>query len=340
MPSRIRGQSLTEYSIVFALVIIVAIASVVLMGRQGSDSLDKSNQALFGQGGNGNAVQLSGLLSESNLNIPGASTVSVTLNDGAVLTLQNYPSNLSQAVETVGADGTTDLLVANLRSLAKQLKDGGKISEDQFNHLNNLANQGHSMASLQRSIEAAAHAAKGSKSDFLKTSLLFNNAQGSPNAISSLLVVGPQRISQVDGTQPLPDDLIPIVKKLAPATLEILKGFSMEDAEHPYVGAEALAFFREYQQVSQDGTLNEPQINRIVSNLVSNIYNIGERFTYSTSLTALPVDTDGHDADLTSFTPGIFNKTVASNVTNLKSADICSTGGGTDSGIHCPKTKG
>jgi hypothetical protein len=169
---RVPGQSLNEYGIAFALIVVVAIAGLVTLGNRSNQMLTQSNQVLFDNpgGGSGSARQMAGLL--GGRPAPGLTQVQLRMADGTLLTLDNYPANLSKSIETVGGNGTTQLLLANLRSLAKQLVDQGKISQDEYNRMEALANQGHRLASIQKLLENAARSAPDLNA-FQNTSLVF-----------------------------------------------------------------------------------------------------------------------------------------------------------------------
>jgi hypothetical protein len=95
------------------------------------------------------------------LRLPGDPSLTLTLADGTELTLNNYPTNLAEAVDTAGADGTEKLLAQSFFTLAQQLKDQGKIDEDQFQKIRDLGTQGFAMARTTGQLELALRQSKG-----------------------------------------------------------------------------------------------------------------------------------------------------------------------------------
>jgi hypothetical protein len=68
------------------------------------------------------------------------------LQNGIEINLEGYPNNLQETITTVGANGTTDILLASLRNLAEQLMEKGQITPEQESRLIELANKGHEVA--------------------------------------------------------------------------------------------------------------------------------------------------------------------------------------------------
>jgi hypothetical protein len=80
-------------------------------------------------------------------------SITITLANGEKLTLNNYPTNMSELVETAGASGTTIQLAQFLEQYAQQLAAKGLITTDQNSQIIELANMAHTMARVQRVME-------------------------------------------------------------------------------------------------------------------------------------------------------------------------------------------
>lgn len=78
--------------------------------------------------------------------------LNVTMSDGTVITLA-YPMDPGETVDTIGANGTTEILANTLSALGQQLLVQGKITEDQFQWFQRLANSGHGMGRMEENIE-------------------------------------------------------------------------------------------------------------------------------------------------------------------------------------------
>lgn len=79
--------------------------------------------------------------------------MTLTLGDGTVLSLDHYPTNLAESIQTASAEGTTTKLALSLKDIGLQLVNAGKISQSEYNDFERLANQGHQLASFQRALE-------------------------------------------------------------------------------------------------------------------------------------------------------------------------------------------
>ncbi|MEB3286938.1 MAG: hypothetical protein VKJ04_05500, partial [Vampirovibrionales bacterium] len=70
------------------------------------------------------------------------------------LDLGSYPVDLSQQIETTGANGTTDLLLATMDSLIQQSLESGAITPEDANALKGISQQGHKIADIQGQLES------------------------------------------------------------------------------------------------------------------------------------------------------------------------------------------
>jgi hypothetical protein len=149
------GQSLSEYGLIGGLVALCACTALVLMGNRLS--------GLFGamiQKPNPQAPVAIVAVPPAPLPAPepalpaapGSGGVSVQLSDGSSMKL-SLPSDIAQSVQTVGANGTTDLLASSLETMAGQMLADGKIDQNQANVIQQLANEAHHLANIQKTLE-------------------------------------------------------------------------------------------------------------------------------------------------------------------------------------------
>lgn len=165
---RSKGTSLPENSLTLGLVIMVCVLALTLTGGNirhmfetvGSQlhligMKDKtSDPTQDGESGDDGAGQGQGTSGRHK-------AVNITLGDGTVLTLSNYPDNLAESVETVGANGTTEELAKFIALTAEKLRAAGAIDEPQYQSLMDLSNQGFKIGETQAKIQQAFQESNG-----------------------------------------------------------------------------------------------------------------------------------------------------------------------------------
>lgn len=168
---------MSEMGIVIALIAVVSIVGVTLMGGAVQDGLGSHKTSLKNdelaklQAENAQAaialapntplvmpdpaVSTGGSAGAGNIpaGVPAGSSLGLTLGNGQYLDLGNYPVDLGQAIETAGANGTTNSLLATMESMIQQAIDNGTVSPENGNKLKALAKQGHYIADIQGKIE-------------------------------------------------------------------------------------------------------------------------------------------------------------------------------------------
>lgn len=247
------GQALTEYLIIGALVLIVAIGALTVLGKTtsqlfanmlGSRNAGATTQA-SAAGGAGPSVTAGGGTSSSSASSSPAATsasggsVTFTSANGTAISLPNYPENVSKSIDTVGANGTTDLLANQLVDMAKQLKAEGTISDQQYNSLVALSNQGHRLADFERILEGNYSPQTADK--FETMTFTVQGQQYTGNEIHS--VMGFQGAMGAQISDPLN----------APASDEIARLQSL------------------YKSAQQSGAMSDPAVANVVQGLTSQI---------------------------------------------------------------------
>ena len=287
---RDKGQAISEYGLIGALVAVLVIPALVILGG----NLNSLFGGMFGSGKPATTVALSSsptsptaqpTTTASSTTPPATSTtsqpgiptagVSVTMADGTTLALPSYPTNLSATVSTSGANGTTTILANNLQSMATQMLDAGKITQEQYNSLISLANQGHRMALIEKTIEDFATTDPSGQGMLEMASIPFEGKNYHKDDLSAKVGAG---------------------------------------------GSESALFQQLYQDVANQGLLNDPAVKALISQLTNNITAIGNAFAGATYMA-------DSSREIT--------KDTASQLTNQDSASICTTGNATDSGVHC-----
>lgn len=177
------GISLTEYGLIAGIITIVALPALLSLGQ----NVSKATESILTTR---NQPSVSAAKLQAGKPSPAASqTTSILQGVPAVLST----SDLTRTVQTVGVNGTTVLLADSLTTLSNQLLQAGSIDETTYNAIVALANQGHTLAKIEASVESAAKAAgSGGGSAFYSTSVALNGKQYS----------GPELVSMLNRTSP------------------------------------------------------------------------------------------------------------------------------------------
>lgn len=251
--------------------------------------------------------------------LPYTQPLEITLSDGTKLYLNSYPSNLGKMVETVGADGTTELLLENIHLIAKQLRDSGKISESEYNQLEALANRGHRLGEIERLITANAEGANLDNTKFKTAKVAFDGQEYTMFELARML-------GHIGEGDPLG-----VTRNNIPPELIAFMGLTEKDL-YKSVGRERLEYHREFLAVHNMFESKEPALDRLLNSLGNNIASMAQ-FTASTTADY----TENSAVEEIGSIP--FIAELASKATHLDSASICALDGGTDRGIRCPKNK-
>ncbi|MBY0405024.1 MAG: hypothetical protein K2X66_14080, partial [Cyanobacteria bacterium] len=150
LPGLALGNSLVEYALPLGLIVVVVLVGAELVGSNLFQWMPSMSNGTLKNDGHSKSLRLRPLGSN-----PYTQTVLLTLSDGSSLDLENYPTDINSLVETLGPNGTTDLLVDAIRQLAQKLLAKGEITQAQANQLMALANSGHSWSNTQGVIESA-----------------------------------------------------------------------------------------------------------------------------------------------------------------------------------------
>ncbi len=156
------GQTATEYMLLGTAVLLAVGMSVFFLGDTVSNVFsnmlnqhDSLKTAALMPPSSGGAITepLGGSSAATTSAV--STSLSLRLANGSTLNLDNYPVELSRSIQTAGANGTTQQLLANMRSLFEQLKKEGGLTSPQESALSKLANQGFLIGSYEKGIEDA-----------------------------------------------------------------------------------------------------------------------------------------------------------------------------------------
>ncbi|MBY0404956.1 MAG: hypothetical protein K2X66_13735 [Cyanobacteria bacterium] len=315
------GNSLVEYALPLAIVGIAVLAGVASLGTNFNQSLPLISNGTFGTGTEAKTIRMRPLGSN-----PYTQIIQITLADGKTIELDNYPTDIKSLVETLGPNGTTELLVDALRQMAQKLLAKGEITQDQANQLSNLANSGHTLAAFQAFFEDAA-----AKSG--------NDSKAFAKIVKPLADHEAANLKYAKDIDPSVLDTFGI-KPLTGTFLYDANGNVVRDTQGNYVttdqklGAslyspEVADFVNTFGKAQQSGALQDKVVRDLVISLSQNIYSLGHfSFSVATQVSVPQFQ----------LSPSQFNQKVSEPI-NKDSANICATGGGKDSGVYCPSSK-
>ena len=298
-----QGQSLVEYGLLVAFIAVVSLGALTVLGTETDNAISTAGTGIMGQpssGATANGAVGNGAtpFSLDLSNASGLGTASVTLADGTVLPLDNYPTAMSASIETTGANGTTQLLAASMETLIEELAESGKLDVNQTNALMNLANQGHKLAEMEFMIEQAYNNAS-SNSEFQNTTFMFDGEMLTPGQISQRLGFHNHR------------------------TWDMVDKDAMTLGDMTYSDSEMKVFIDLYDQAVVTGALDDPQVNAVIntlSNQIAQIAGMMEDFPEGVKKSNFESAKNDH---------------YASHTTHMNAKGICNAGGGDDIGVQC-----
>jgi Flp pilus assembly pilin Flp len=183
------GNALIEYTIIGAVILIAVIPSFSNLGKAFADWLDylkgdMNSHIVASQ--QAEAAQKGLLAAKEQEPEPSAKATS----DGSTsIKPSDYSLNLTNVVQTIGANGATSQLAQELQALAKKMKDSGEIDQAEADKILALANQGFRLADLENLVETQSKNA-GSTQAFLASSINFNGKTMSMQDVAGIIGYG------------------------------------------------------------------------------------------------------------------------------------------------------
>jgi hypothetical protein len=249
----------------------------------------------------------------------------------------NYPTptQLVNIVETAGASGATQLMSNYLVQLATSLKNQGKVTDAQFQTLQELSNAGFEISNLQRAIKD--HIDQVTSIDFV------NMVNSSPQNRNQYIR---ERNITYNGNQYSIEEIAGLFDSdtYQIAGLSMDEVFRQAQSNPTYfsrlaVGSNMAAFYRKLDEAFQNGALADDLTKRIV-------YDLAYKIAETSDLMAAYFH--GHDYGISFYgveTPpnldifcfdcqvAIYGHAYRNN--NARSGQICVTGNGTVSDDNC-----
>jgi len=242
-----KGNTITEYAIVGALVVVVSIAALQFM----SGGLNSAMATIRDD------------MQSKQIHVASVQAVQHAVNSGQISALSAadqalLEESLSQKLQTTGSNGSTEVLAKQLSAAADLLRAQGKIDQSQYNILVELANQGHKMAQTEAYISQAESMANGSFD-------AFNNTKYT-----------------VDGQTYTSFDLGHLIGFDGP-TPESFSSADILNADLSSAGPQLSTFINLYQQALASGALDDPDALSTVQSAATQIASLGEITEHGTA---------------------------------------------------------
>lgn len=173
-----KGLSSQEYMLGIGLVGVSAIAALVFFGNMASDTFSGLSTGLPAtkQPGKFNSATLLDTSKGNNISL--TSQPGNVVNSGDINAFSNrtdLSSSMTNAIETSGANGATEALLASFKAQIPQLLENKTITQEEANSLNKLANLGHQMADIEALVEKAVSTSKQDVNTLKSATFTYNN---------------------------------------------------------------------------------------------------------------------------------------------------------------------
>ena len=165
-----KGTSVSEYGITLSAIAIVCIVAFTFGGQAFTNALN------FFSNNTESKPADTKIITEAKPNTDDKPLTGkqIIMDDGTKILLENYSSNLTQSIETAGANGATEALLNHIESIAKQLASQGKITSEEYNQMMALVKQGQLIASAEKAVENAIKTSNYDQRVLSNTAVLFN----------------------------------------------------------------------------------------------------------------------------------------------------------------------
>jgi hypothetical protein len=272
---------------------------------------------------------------------PGTHNINVTLSNGMTISLTNYPTDVGESLETAGALGTTERLLASLDDIIAALQADPTVDANTVNLLTQLSNQGHDIGQNLSMVESTVteietYGLMGYTAGNSTLNLLNSLLPGSNSGTSAL--VGFDYYQSINGgasnrqiTGIITDGSCSSGAVCYSVTMTDLNGNQVQ-GQMP-AGSAHTDFLTTYQQLVQSNAINDPTVAAIVDHLVTDISTTSFSFARAVNeelgqLYFLPSVPPGY------VTMGQINN-MASTTVHQDSNGICTIGGGTTTAVSC-----
>jgi hypothetical protein len=328
------GHSTVEYALPLAIIGLVVLLGVGAMTPLFSGFVGKS----LGQNDNAATTSPPRTIQVQKLGSnPLVQPAVLTLSDGTKIQLSQFPTNLKQSVESVGANGTTDLLANVLKELALKLKEAGKIDVIQFQNLIDLANHGHQLGKLEGQVEDVLKEPNFSQEAFRQKTIDYHGQPLSVANFSLLLGANTSKDSSaLKWHQQNPNSriLTQEEKTLNNTFLGGLVEHYPTDV-HVIFGPDRYNFLKQFIKTNDSLASGDGNVLALFRSLSFNINSISQ--LTGTATNTLITDSKENDKGISVTSPEEFKAFIAKGAsdTHINSSGLCLLGKGKDIDEHC-----
>lgn len=245
--------------------------------------------------------------------IGGSQSVILSMKDGTILSMKGFAYDTAALVETVGTDGATEEMAAKIMELADKLKAEGKLTDAQYNQLQALSNQAHRIAGLEKLITDTVIASNANMDSFDNSGMNFEGRGYEPWSFAVMLSTG--TTDPINGSFYQPASLLDSETK---ATFGI-------DPAQSKIGTLMMDLLQQYKAAKDGGALDDPSVNQVITTLTRDVTSLG------LETGKMQWNVMNHVWQMEAA-----NQNMAADLTHQDAAHICNTGGGEDTGVHCP----
>ncbi|MBX2860722.1 MAG: hypothetical protein KTR14_05780 [Vampirovibrio sp.] len=335
------GTTLSEYALIFGLLIITAIPALMLLGNTTSFNLENIMAAMQsgplaaifgtqvatnptpplpsppiggGSAGTGGGTPSTGTGSAGSGGsgaagaspITSASPVSLSTNFNPQTGQIEFLIKSGQGAGTTSTSvaGNTNQMMADLITMASELVKAGEITPQQEADLIALANQGHRIAEVEGVIEAQLaifEQTNASVAEMQNTKIDWNGQQYTMLELSTMI-----------------------------GCRQDCVGITQLGAHNSW--AETAAFANLFKEAQQSGAMNNPTVEALVTGLSTDIINMSDRMESIMGWTLNTQPKNGDEPQNAAQLVTSLNNKI-SRMTHMSSGTICSNGGGSSANM-------
>lgn len=304
------GQSLQEYALIFGLVAVLGVGVLMALGDTTADlltwerrgqGLQATTDILVTSTSDGGAAAAPNVFFDSQ-----SETLSFSLPNGQPVTLEQFPLDVQEGLNTTSIEGVNAQLLDTLDSLVQQLEASNSFSPEMLYSLKNLSNKAHALGGVQGSLEQGANNMRPLHTPAAPIQPYLAQYY---DEIMSIGYLAEETTSNFAVNLSSDPTLEASMKKLYPPSEE--KGYQA-------VGTSLYDTLKAYQKAEESGSLANTEVKTVVDLLMKNIVDVSQSV---------------HQSALTQ--PAQMAKTAASHLTHDSAGNICVVAQGESTGHSC-----
>jgi hypothetical protein len=301
-----RGNALADYAVPTALILVALVIAIIQLPSTLQGAVRDSVKGVLSH----NAIQTKRFGAN-----PFVERLQIQLADGSFITVDDYPSSLTNSIETVGTDGTTENLANILRQLAEAARGNG--DEETANQLAELSNNVLAHAAYQRQTNLYLGQFKDGQ---ITNQVVGDYARNTLNFQTSCFIGTAGCVSVHEFMAALPNEQARLegFGQLSPEQQQGRQGFGADVAKMMVLNAKAQ---------EKPFLKNNPAVSQLVQRLVIDSSQIHAHF--SSALGEIQRNPSLSPQHLEDRVRGYTGGHDASTATQQNGEQVCHTGGGT-----------